>query len=312
MIRGPRRSGGGARHPAHLLSGDTASSIQRTHLPTPPHPQRVPSLPAFSTLEAYSLPELPFKKNSQPQSKQKADLKMNEGNGGVPACPRQPVPGQPPPRPCLAPIPRVSPSRQPSPLRRTRARRLHHRHLALGPDLLCGGRQLAGRRGPHQVQLRAPQLRVAQAQAARPALRGLPGPRAQPARPPREGSPGEGPALSPSHKSAQARAGGRGLERSWLPGLLFEQNQRESRAAGQGLGGRRARARPRVGHAERGDPSPAERGPCAPGPAAPRVPAAGRARRPDRAAGDRARGKGARAALTGRLGGGGGGGGGSS
>lgn len=88
----------------------------------------------------------------------------------------------------------------------------------------------------------------------------------------------------------QKRTGaGRGCisKRSWFPGLFLEQNQRESRAARQGLGGRRARARTRRGPHRTRRPEPG-RAPhrCAPGRAAPRHP------RPDPSGGDRECGKG--------------------
>lgn len=64
---------------------------------------------------------------------------------------------------------------------------------------------------------------------------------------------------------------------------------------------------PGVGRAEAGGPSAAVRRPVHARPGGSQAPSAGRARRPDPGGGDGARGEGARAALTGRLGGGGGG-----
>lgn len=63
---------------------------------------------------------------------------------------------------------------------------------------------------------------------------------------------------------------------------------------------------PGVGRAEAGGPSAAVRRPVHARPGGSQAPSAGRARRPDPGGGDGARGEGARAALTGRLGGGGG------
>lgn len=148
--------------------------------------------------------------------------------------PPQPVPGQTPPHPALVPVlqlPPKPPSHSPS----TPPRRLHHRHLGLEPHLLCPGpatRERAGASPSTTPRTTAP----GRPGPGRPAPAATPPPASSPARPLQDGSPGHEPGLSPAHKSAQARAGGRGSRTSWLPGLLFEQNQRGSRAARAGPG----------------------------------------------------------------------------
>lgn len=165
---------------------------------------------------------------------------------------------------------------------------------ASGPDLLCGGWPFEGRRGLAKSnsaynRSRAPRPRFASQR--------------------RGASSGLRPSRLPVHLgkvSVPTKAPGRGQEdavvRSWLPGLLSEQNQRESRAA-RARPGRVPYARgPGVGRAEPGSPHPGSAVRCAPGRAAPR-----HRGRKSAAAGPGRRGRGARRGLSrgtyGRLGG---------
>ena len=88
-------------------------------------------------------------------------------------------------------------------------------------------------RAPHQVHLRAQELRASR---PRPAGRGAAPPRlrVQPSRP-GKGRWGRGRGcLRPQKRPGAGRR--TRSKRSWLPGFLFEQNRRESRAAGVGPG----------------------------------------------------------------------------
>lgn len=243
----------------HLLSGDSASGILRTHLATPLHSQRVSSLLDFSTQGACSLLELLYKK--LPITKQTKDdqepTESYRGSRGLSPAGLWTIPSQaclqsrehyPTPPPTL-------PSQQIKSGAYTGATCVRAR-------LIVRGLAIRGPAWPHQVQLRVQPLPGAQTQVCQPAPRGLLRPQAQPpARPPGKG-------LFPT------KAPGRGQEdavvRSWLPGLLSKQNQRESRAA-RAWPGRVPYARgPGVGRAEPGSPNPGSAARCAPGRAAPR------------------------------------------
>lgn len=172
----------------------SAASSALTSPPLPTPSESLPSRPSPpwepTAFRSYLLKKLPTTKQTKGRSEDERGQRGWRVGGGrsVPAFPLQPLPGQPPPGPCLALIPRVyPPSSQPSPLRRDRARRLHRRHLALGPDLLCRGPATRGPAG------------ASPSTTPRPAAPGRPGP----------GWPASAAGPSRASGSARSRAPGR-------------------------------------------------------------------------------------------------------
>lgn len=290
------RCGGGARNP------HTCCQVIRLAascaLTSPPHPTPSESLPSWTSPPGEPAAFWSYlEKNFQPQSKQKT-IKSSPRVTGFPwplssRSLDNPFPG-------LAPVPRAFPH---PPFPADRVRRLHWGHRRPGPTYCAGaGNSWAG------VASSSPTPRTTAPGRPGP---GLP---ASAAGPP----PASGPAVCPSNRegSPSARPPGKGLlptkapgreqedavVRSWLPGLLSKQNQRESRAA-RAWPGRVPYARgPGVGRAEPGSPNPGSAARCAPGRAAPR-----HRGRKSAAAGPRRRGRGARRGVSrgtyGRLGG---------
>lgn len=310
MIRGPCRSGGGAHHLSHLLSGDTASSKPAASCALTLHPTPRESLPCWSSPlgQSTAFPELPLKqkqKTSRPQSKQKVHSEQR----GFPwplsnASLDSPLP---PPQAWLhsreyPPTPAAASSRK------IQSQPATPGPLGLGPDLLCLGGPLAGRRAPDQVQLLTQQLPDARAQADQPASATRPPASSGPARAEsRQGRQGRGINCLPSHKSAQEQR-----EDAFRREVGFRVSfLNKTKGTGLPRGPGRAWAGDWRREAWRGphgtqQPSPAERRPAARQAGPLLGTSAGRcaASRPERRGPGAWRG--ARAALTGRLGGGGG------
>lgn len=134
----------------HLLSGDSASSILRTHPATPPPSQRVSSLLDLSTRVACSLLELPLKKppNTQ-QTKDHQEPTASYGGSPVPVAPLQLVSG---PTPSQAWLQSCGHSPTPTttlPSQQIRVRSLHWGHLRPGPTYCAeAGHSRAGVASP--------------------------------------------------------------------------------------------------------------------------------------------------------------------
>lgn len=222
--------------------------------PPPPHRTLSESLLAFST-QGGSLQSsgVTLKKTTTPNHKaNKRPIRSPAREAGVPGVPLEPVHGQPLPLLVLAPVPRVSRTPPPCPPSTYRARRLHRGHLGLGPDLLCGATRGLGWCGftkSSTAHNRSWPPGPWPASQCRGASSG-PRPSRRPVHP-GKGRPGRGPnCLLPTKAPGQEDA----VVRSWLPGLLFEQNQRESRTAQAGPGRAPCARGSAVGRAKPGGP----------------------------------------------------------
>lgn len=183
MASAGAKVGRASRHTCCQVTGPAASCT----LASPLHPTPSESLPSWPPPPREPTAFRSHLKKTPNHKANKRPIGRRARAAGVPVAFLQPGPGQPPPRPCLAPVPRVTPN-PPLPSRQIPSR---------APTRLPPGAQapriVPGRRAPHQVQLRAQQLLGAQAQAGQPAPRGLPLPLARPGPAAREGPPERGP-----------------------------------------------------------------------------------------------------------------------